>query len=463
LRTDGGLRGAVFLFFSCVAEYLLLYRLIKTTGIKLSFQISKRYFFSKANPTVVNLITGISLLGYSMGAMALVVLMSALNGFETSIFSAYKKTDPDLLVLPQKGVVVELLQRTAKSGSDKDLIFQLGAVKGVDVVSKVLVGKAVLKYGDQQTVCQVWGVDEAYRKRILLDSLASAGVPKFVDDRAAANPNLISDMAVLSEGLVYKLGVGKIDQPITLMVINKDAGIHDLDAFGMEEFIPSAIVSLPEDQNTQTVMIGLSQAQRIFGASEQAVTQLEIRLDEGVRNDPGEVESVKAEVDAVLKRAGQGEFVVKNQQEQHPLMYRMFNTEKWISFAILSFVLLLISFNLVGALTLLVMDKRRDFVLFRNMGMERYQVSWVVFWEGVWVSVWGTVFGLALGVGLVLLQTHTHIVSTQGTFSIPYPVELRLGDLSLILLLNSFLGILSAVFPAWRAGKMSAEKAMGER
>lgn len=111
----------------------------------------------------------------------------------------------------------------------------------------------------------------------------------------------------------------------------------------------------------------------------------------------------------------------------------------------------------------LVMDKRRDFVLFRNMGMERYQVSWVVFWEGVWVSVWGTVFGLALGVGLVLLQTHTHIVSTQGTFSIPYPVELRLGDLSLILLLNSFLGILSAVFPAWRAGKMSAEKAMGVR
>jgi lipoprotein-releasing system permease protein len=155
------------------------------------------------------------------------------------------------------------------------------------------------------------------------------------------------------------------------------------------------------------------------------------------------------------------DWVVKNQQEQHPLMYKMFNTEKWISFAILSFVLLLISFNLVGALTLLVIDKRKDFVLFRNLGMEQRAISWVVFWEGVWVSVWGTVVGLLLGVGLVVLQINTHWVSTQGTFSIPYPVELRMSDLFLILLLNSVLGVLSAVFPAYRAGKMSGERLVG--
>ena len=100
-------------------------------------------------------------------------------------------------------------------------------------------------------------------------------------------------MAVLSEGLVYKLGVGKIEQPITLMVINKDAGVHDLDAFGMEEFIPSAIVSLAEDQNTQTVIIGLSQAQRIFGAGSSEMTQVEIRLDASVRTQPSAVESIK--------------------------------------------------------------------------------------------------------------------------------------------------------------------------
>lgn len=408
---------------------------------------------------MVNLITGISLLGYSMGAMALVVLMSALNGFETSIFSAYKKTDPDLLITPKKGVVVELADGGAETGGG--IVNGLKKLKGVAVVSRVLVGKAVLKYGDQQTVCQVWGVDEAFKKRITLDSLSSAGVPRFVDERIAANPNLISDMAVLSEGLVYKLGVGKIEQPITLMVINKDAGIHDLDAFGMEEFIPSAIVSLPEDQNTQTVMIGLKQAQRIFGASEQGVTQLELRLDESIRGNAGKVDDVKREVERWISGRANVDWVVKNQQEQHPLMYKMFNTEKWISFAILSFVLLLISFNLVGALTLLVIDKRKDFVLFRNLGMEQRAISWVVFWEGVWVSVWGTVVGLLLGVGLVVLQINTHWVSTQGTFSIPYPVELRMSDLFLILLLNSVLGVLSAVFPAYRAGKMSGERLVG--
>lgn len=408
---------------------------------------------------MVNLITGISLLGYSMGAMALVVLMSALNGFETSIFSAYKKTDPDLLITPKKGVVVELADGGAEAG--EGIVNGLKKLKGVAVVSRVLVGKAVLKYGDQQTVCQVWGVDEAFKKRITLDSLLSAGVPRFVDERIAANPNLISDMAVLSEGLVYKLGVGKIEQPITLMVINKDAGIHDLDAFGMEEFIPSAIVSLPEDQNTQTVMIGLKQAQRIFGASEQGVTQLELRLDESIRGNAGKVADVKREVERWISGRAKVDWVVKNQKEQHPLMYKMFNTEKWISFAILSFVLLLISFNLVGALTLLVIDKRKDFVLFRNLGMEQRAISWVVFWEGVGVSVWGTVVGLLLGVGLVVLQINTHWVSTQGTFSIPYPVELRMSDLFLILLLNSVLGVLSAVFPAYRAGKMSGERLVG--
>lgn len=387
-----------------------------------------------------------------MGAMALVVLMSALNGFETSIFSAYKKTDPDLLVLPQKGVVVNLPQPTKPRSNP---LVRLQKLKGVSVVSRVFVGKAVLKYGDQQTVCQVWGVDEQFKKRILLDSLASAGEPKFVDKRTMANPNLISDMAVLSEGLVYKLGVGKIEQPITLMVINKDAGVHDLDAFGMEEFIPSAIVSLAEDQNTQTVIIGLSQAQRIFGANPSEITQIEIRLDESIRTHANSVESIKERVKKIMDESGMGTFVVKNQHEQHPLMYKMFNTEKWISFAILSFVLLLISFNLVGALTLLVIDKRKDFVLFRNLGMEQHHISWVVFWEGVWVSLWGTLLGLVMGVGLVLLQQQTHIVSTQGTFSIPYPVELRLGDLLLILLLNTLLGLLSALFPAWRAGKMS--------
>jgi lipoprotein-releasing system permease protein len=338
---------------------------------------------------------------------------------------------------------------------------QLGAlrkIEGVAVVSEVLTGKAVLKYGDQQTVCTIWGVDGAFGKRILFDSIVTAGKPMLVDDRTVHNPQLVSNMAILGEGLVYKLGVGKIDQPITLMVINKDAGIHDVDAFRMEEFIPSAIVSLPEDQNSQTVMIGLEQAQVLFGRMEAGeISQLEVKLQGGVRDNPGAVERVTGEIKNVLKSSGGPSFDVKNQKEQHPLMYKMFNTEKWISFAILSFVLLLISFNLVGALTLLVMDKRRDFVLFRNLGMEKSAISWVVFWEGIWVSAWGTAVGLIMGVGLVLLQQKTSWVSTQGTFSIPYPVELRAEDLLLVLGLNTILGVLSAVVPAWRAGKLSGE------
>lgn len=404
----------------------------------------------------MNLITGISLVGYSVGALALLVLMSALNGFETSIFSAYKKTDPDILVFPKNGVVVKFPSTNNQSANKTNPLVRLSKLSGVAVVSRVFVGKAVLKYGDQQTVCQVWGVDEQFKQRITLDSLVSAGEPKFVDERTAHNPNLISNMAVMSEGLVYKLGVGKIDQPISLMVINKDAGVYDLDAFGMESFIPSAIVSLAEDQNAQTVIIGLSEAQKIFGVDSTAITQVEIRLEESVRTDPRAVESVKKRVKLIMENGG--EFKVQNQQEQHPLMYKMFNTEKWISFAILSFVLLLISFNLVGALMLLVMDKRKDFVLFRNLGMSTASLSWIVFFEGMLVSVFGTLLGLAMGSALVLLQQKTHLISTQGSFSIAYPVEIRSGDLVLILAVNVALGIVSALFPAWRAGKIGRDR-----
>jgi ABC-type lipoprotein release transport system permease subunit len=136
-------------------------------------------------------------------------------------------------------------------------------------------------------------------------------------------------------------------------------------------------------------------------------------------------------------------------------MYKMFNTEKWISFAILTFVLMLISFNLVGALTLMVLDKRNDFILFRNLGMQESMVGWIVFWEGVWVSICGSLIGIGLGVLLVVIQQKTGIIQTQGSFNMSYPVELRSGDIILILILNIALGAFSAIIPARRATVLS--------
>ncbi len=368
--------------------------------------------------------------------------MSALNGFESSIFSSYQKSDPDFKITAVKGKSIEVSDQT---------LLKMRNTPGIEVVSRTLEGKSILQYGDQQTVCKVVGVDEYFFKRIQMDSLITAGKPMLYDAQRDSLGG-VSSMAILSEGLVYRLGVGKIDEPISLLVVDKASGIHSADALKTQIFIPSAIVQLPEEENDHTVFISAKDAGYLYDLDPtKEATALEVRVKAGIRGRNGKMLDLQKQLQGLVG----SKLAVFNQQQQHPIMYKMFNTEKWISFAILTFVLMLISFNLVGALTLMVLDKRNDFILFRNLGMQESMVGWIVFWEGVWVSICGSLIGIGLGVLLVVVQQKTGIIQTQGTFNMSYPVELRSADIVLILILNVALGILSAIIPARRATVLS--------
>ena len=368
--------------------------------------------------------------------------MSALNGFESSIFSSYQKSDPDFKITAVKGKSIEVSDQT---------LLKMRKTPGIEVVSRTLEGKSILQYGDQQTVCRVVGVDEYFFKRIQMDSLITAGKPMLYDAQRDSLGG-VSSMAILSEGLVYRLGVGKIDEPISLLVVDKASGIHSADALKTQIFIPSAIVQLPEEENDHTVFISAKDAGYLYDLDpKKEATALEVRVKAGIRGRNGKMLDLQKQLQDLVG----SKLAVFNQQQQHPIMYKMFNTEKWISFAILTFVLMLISFNLVGALTLMVLDKRNDFILFRNLGMQESMVGWIVFWEGVWVSICGSLIGIGLGVLLVVIQQKTGIIQTQGTFNMSYPVELRSADIVLILILNVALGALSAIIPARRATVLS--------
>ena len=368
--------------------------------------------------------------------------MSALNGFESSIFSSYQKSDPDFKITAVKGKSIEVSDQT---------LLKMRKTPGIEVVSRTLEGKSILQYGDQQTVCRVVGVDEYFFKRIQMDSLITAGKPMLYDAQRDSLGG-VSSMAILSEGLVYRLGVGKIDEPISLLVVDKASGIHSADALKTQIFIPSAIVQLPEEENDHTVFISAKDAGYLYDLDpEKEATALDVRVKAEIRGRNGKMLDLQKQLQDLVG----SKLAVFNQQQQHPIMYKMFNTEKWISFAILTFVLMLISFNLVGALTLMVLDKRNDFILFRNLGMQESMVGWIVFWEGVWVSICGSLIGIGLGVLLVVIQQKTGIIQTQGTFNMSYPVELRSADIVLILILNVALGAFSAIIPARRATVLS--------
>jgi len=395
----------------------------------LPFKISRRYFFSGSNPSVVNIITGISVLGYAVGAAGLIILMSALNGFETAIFSSYELTDPSWVLRPKEG--------KTKPMHPSNLL-ALGSIK--TKATLVLRDKAILKYGDQQTACEVVGVDSGIYKLWDMDTVVSEGEAKMYDP-VRAEQNYISDFAWMGEGLIYRLGVGTIDAPISLISMDRGGSVMSAQAYNELVFIPSAMLRLPEEESQNRVYVSLSAAQNLFqteSISEIYFTDLTEQerqkiMDFGVKNGMELVDG----------------------REIHSMLYKMFNSEKWISFAILSFVLLLITFNLIGALSLMVIEKQRDFRLFYRLGMRESSIRLLVFFEGLMVAMAGTLVGVALGSGLVFLQDRYGWVKTESTFTMAYPVELRLQDVVWVSLLALVLGGFSALLPSLRAKKIA--------
>ena len=170
--------------------------------------IARKYFFSRKNPSAINIITGISMAGYSIGSLALIILLSALNGFEESIFGDYQRSSPDLKIVPLEGKVFE---------PKKDLLQYLGNNKGIAAYALALEDKAIIKYGDQQVVGVVRGLDSAFTKVFEVDSWVKAGTVELnYDDNFLGN-------AWLSEGLVYTLNVSNSDQRLELLTPNRSS------------------------------------------------------------------------------------------------------------------------------------------------------------------------------------------------------------------------------------------------
>ena len=156
------------------------------------------------------------------------------------------------------------------------LIKDIGQTKGVKAVVGVLKDKAILRYGDNQTACEVVGVDEGIKGFWQMDSVISEGKPVLYDEKQASR-GMVGDMAWMGEGLVYRLGVGTIDAPIRLMVMNQDANVMSVDAYNESIFIPSAMLKLPEEESSKRVYIGLEQARSLF--LKEGYSELMVRFE----------------------------------------------------------------------------------------------------------------------------------------------------------------------------------------
>lgn len=368
--------------------------------------IARKYFFSRKNPSAINIITGISMAGYSIGSLALIILLSALNGFEESIFGDYQRSSPDLKIVPLEGKVFE---------PKKDLLQYLGNNKGIAAYALALEDKAIIKYGDQQVVGVVRGLDSAFTKVFEVDSWVKAGTVELnYDDNFLGN-------AWLSEGLVYTLNVSNSDQRLELLTPDRSSSNVAQTTLNQEALRISSMVHLSSEENERTVIVPLWVTRSLFDR-ETEISHISLKTK-------GSPFLLQGEINERLKPLG---LVALNRQEQNETMYKMFNTEKWFSFALLVFILLLISFNLYGALRMMRIDKREDIYILSAMGMPERKRSAIFTWEAFFVSGLGTLIGLVLGILLIFVQQRFGIITTQATFELVYPVSLRWWDVLMV-------------------------------
>lgn len=394
--------------------------------MKLAFYIARRYLISKKSVNVINLISAISVTGVAVGTMALIVVLSAFNGIDSFIGNMLSSFDPDLKITIREGKSFSLNE----PGLDE--VMKLDGVAGY---ARVVEENALLEYEGRQKYAVVKGVEAGYAAFTGIDTVLTDGEFRLEKDSF--------DYTVIGQGVAYDLSVGlTFVDPIHVYYPKKEQkSLFSLqNAFNQGSLIPSGVFSVQQDIDSKYILVPIEFARSVFELADK-ITSLELKLKEGV--DAGEI---KAEVKQLLGER----FKVQDRYEQHEFIYKVMSSEKWSSFLILSFILVVASFNLLGSLTMIIIDKKNDIFILESMGADRSLIRRIFLFEGWLISISGAISGMVLGIILVWAQKNFELLRLpgEGSFAISaYPVELRFPDVAATFLIVLSIGFLAAWYP----------------
>lgn len=368
----------------------------------------------------------ISMLGVAVGTMALVVVLSVFNGFDEVVKSLFNSFDPDIKIQLAEGKTFTPDKRFADI---KDL-------PGVAVYAGILEENALLKYGERQHIATVKGVDESFIQVTGIDSMIYDGTMKLKDKNRP--------YAVVGQGVAYSLQVGlNFINPLFVYMPKRLGKINIAnpdDAFRRKHIFPSGIFSIEQDYDSKYVIVPIEFMRELLEYKDE-VSSVELKLDKTI--DPGKTQD---QIAALLGT----EFTVKNRAEQNELFYKVMKSEKWAIFLILTFILIIASFNIIGSLSMLIIDKKNDIKSLRNMGADKKLISRIFLLEGWLISITGSLIGMILGTGISWIQDRFELLklSGSGTFIIDaYPVDLQAGDVLLVWCTVLIIGFLTALYP----------------
>ena len=376
--------------------------------MRLPLFIANRYLLAKKSHNLINIITWISILGISVGSFALIVVLSAFNGLEKVISSMNNRLTPDLQISPMKGKTIDL---TAFP------LGQLKEIQGVDYVIPTITEDALFRANDKQHIGQVKGGD-----LVLSDE----------DEHYFAIPGA---------GVAWYLGINAYNPYAMVRIYVPKRGNASLmsleNSFNSDVLTVRSVFSTEQEQDEKLVLVPFDWLSELLEYENKASN---VELFTASNAD---INKVKKEVKAMIGE----DFAVKNQQEQQETLYKIMRSEKWAVYVILTFILILATFNVVGSLSMLMIDKRKDTEILKSMGADKRLIQKIFMNEGLLISVAGGIIGLLLGIILVLLQQQFGFVKfgTGGNYVVDaYPVLLKLKDVLLIFATILVVGCTSA-------------------
>lgn len=360
--------------------------------------------------------------------MALIIVLSVFNGFEQLVVSLFNSFNPDIAITASRGKTFNI---------DDFPVSQVRKIPGVLHLTEVIEENALIKYKEKPYIVTVKGVGEEFVHTSRVDTMISEGSYLLQDED--------KDFAVVGNGVAYYLDANLNDyvNPLVLFVPRRDAAFSGgfENAFNTEVIFPSGFFSIQQDYDVKYVLVPLRFAQRLL-AYDKERTAIEIGLDKSV--DAG---SVQKQVETLLGKS----YVVKNRYQQQEILYKIMKSEKWAIFLILAFILLIATFNVVGSLSILIIDKKKDIAILRSLGANQLLIKRIFLTEGMLISLIGAVIGLILGGTICWIQSTFGVIKlgdSGSTFIVDtYPVQMQFIDFIGVFLTVMTIGFLAAWYP----------------
>ncbi len=394
--------------------------------MKLPFYIARRYFFSKKSANVINLISVIALLGISFGTAALIIVLSVFNGFEQMARSMLNAFNPDIKIVAARG----------KYFDKQQVVSSLDNMQGIEAYSFVMQDNALMEYEDRQYIGYVKGVDENFLKVTGIDTMMIYGdFQLYYKGRP---------MAVVGAGIANSLGVQlNFLGAIKLWLPRPEAKISfDItQMFVRTHIFPSGIFSVHQDFDSKYIFVPLDFLQYTLGLDTNIVSAAEIKLTNA---------DAAPEVERQLGRKLGKDFRVMDRYEQEALFYKIVHSERLAVILILTFIVIIASFNVIATISMLIIDKRKDIEILNFLGADKTMLKKIFINQGLIINGFGVLIGLIFGIGLVMVQKYFGILEFPSVTSLSYlyyPVELRLTDIAITLAIVLFIGYFASVLP----------------